>query len=310
MKQQPIELTGDLFERDYQNKDDAEKITRPSVTYWSDVWRRLKQNKLAMAGFFVIITFIILAIIGPYLNRYTYYEQNFADKNLTPNWKYWFGTDNAGRDLWTRAWHGARVSLFIGFMATLIDFIIGALYGGIAGLKGGKVDDIMMRISEVLYSIPYLLIVILLMVILGRGLFPLILAMTITGWLRMARLCRGQVIKLREYEFVHAAEALGGGTRWILFKHLIPNTMGPILVNVTLTIPTAIFGEAVLSFLGLGVQPPMSSWGSMANDALQSLLVGRAYQLFVPAFLISLTMLAFNVFGDGLRDALDPKLRR
>ncbi|WP_105615691.1 ABC transporter permease [Vallitalea okinawensis] len=305
-----IKVTPDMFESVSDNYTDAEKITRPSVTYWKDVWRRLKENKLAMFGLIIISILIFLAFLGPYMNRFSYYEQDFNIRNQWPDSVHWFGTDTLGRDLWTRAWYGARISLFIGFMATIIDFIIGAIYGGISGLKGGKVDEIMMRFAEVLYSIPHLLMVILLMVIMDPGLFPIILAMTITGWLRMARLVRGQVLQLKEQEFVHAAEAVGADTKWILRKHLIPNTMGPILVNVTLTIPTAIFAEATLSFLGLGVQAPMASWGSMANDALQSLFTGTTYQLFIPAFLISLTMFGFNVLGDGLRDALDPKLRK
>lgn len=305
-----INFTPDMFESVNDNFADAEKITRPSITYWKDVWRRLKENKLAMFGLIIISILIILALIGPYINQFSYFEQDFNIRNQWPDKVHWFGTDTLGRDLWTRAWYGARISLFIGFMATIIDFIIGAIYGGISGLKGGKVDEIMMRFAEVLYSIPYLLMVILLMVIMDPGLFPIILAMTITGWLRMARLVRGQVLQLKEQEFVHAAEAVGADTKWILKKHLIPNTMGPILVNVTLTVPTAIFAEATLSFLGLGVQAPMASWGSMANDALQSLFTGTTYQLFIPAFLISLTMFGFNVLGDGLRDALDPKLRK
>lgn len=305
-----IEFNKELFEPVYDNFANAEKISRPSITYWADVWRRLRENKLAMFGLTVIVVLCVLAIVGPYLNKYNYSDQNFDNKNLWPNGEHWFGTDDMGRDLWTRTWHGARISLIIGFAAAGIDFIIGALYGGIAGLKGGKVDEIMMRIAEVLYSIPYLLVVILLMVALGRGLGPIILALTLTGWLRMARLVRGQVLQLKEQEFVHAAEALGASTPWILSKHLIPNTMGPILVNITLTVPSAIFAEATLGFLGLGVQAPKASWGSMANDGIQSLFTGYTYQLFIPAFLISLTMFGFNVLGDGLRDALDPKLRK
>ncbi|WP_094551927.1 ABC transporter permease [Petroclostridium xylanilyticum] len=309
MKNQ-INFTQDMFLPVTHNFEDAEKIFRPSISYWSDVWRRLRQNKLAMFGLFIIVLLIIFAIIGPYLNGYTYYEQDFTKKNLAPNSEFWFGTDSAGRDIFTRAWYGARISLFIGIMAAAIDFIMGVIYGGISGLKGGRVDEIMMRIAEVLYSIPYLLVVILLMVVMGQGLWTIILAMTMTGWIPMARLVRGQVLQLKEQEYVQAANALGASTSWILLKHLIPNTMGPILVNITLTVPTAIFSEATLSFLGLGVPAPMASWGTMANDALSSLLVGYEYQLFIPAFLISLTMFAFNVLGDGLRDALDPRLRK
>lgn len=304
-----IKLTEDMFLPAENQTKEADRIARPTVSYWADAWRRLKTNKLAMFGLIIIILLIVMAIIGPYLNGYTYYEQDFTKKNVKPNAEHWFGTDSSGRDLFTRAWYGARISLFIGFMAALIDFVIGIIYGGISAVKGGRTDNTMMRIAEVLYAIPYLLMVILMMVVLGRGLWTIIIAMTITGWIPMARLVRGQVLQLKEYEFVQAANALGASTVWTLRRHMIPNTMGPILVNVTLTVPTAIFAEATLSFLGLGVPAPQASWGTMASDSLGSILIGNFYQLFIPAFLISLAMFAFNVFGDGLRDALDPRLR-
>lgn len=305
-----VQLREEMFHPVTDNFKNAEKIARPSVSYWADAWRRLKENKLAMFGLFLIITLSFFAIFGPYMNGYTYYEQNFMEKNLTPNADHWFGTDQMGRDIFTRVWYGARISLFIGLMAALIDFLMGVIYGGLSGIKGGRTDDVMMRIAEVLYAIPYLLMVILLMVVMPKGLWTIILAMTLTGWIPMARLVRGQVLQLKEQEFVQASHALGAKSSWVLRKHLLPNTMGPILVNVTLTVPTAIFAEATLSFLGLGIPAPEASWGTMANDALGSILVGNFYQLFFPAFLISLTMFAFNVFGDGLRDALDPKLRK
>jgi dipeptide transport system permease protein len=303
-------LTKDMFLPVDNDFKEAEKIARPSLSYWADVWIRLRENRLAMIGLITIIVLIIMAIIGPYLNGYTFYEQDFTKKNLRPNAEHWFGTDSSGRDLFTRAWYGARISLFIGFMAAFIDFMIGVFYGGISGIRGGKTDNIMMRIAEVLYAIPFLLMVILIMIVLERGLWSIIIAMSITGWIQMARLVRGQVLQLKENEFVQAATAMGASTSWILRKHMIPNTMGPILVNITLTVPTAIFVEATLSFLGLGIPAPQASWGTMASDALGSILIGNFYQLMIPAALISLTMFAFNVFGDGLRDALDPKLRK
>jgi dipeptide transport system permease protein len=262
-----------------------------------------------MLGLITIVILLIMAIIGPHLNGYTYYEQDFTKKNIKPNAEHWFGTDSAGRDLFTRCWYGARISLFIGFMAALIDFVIGVLYGGISAVKGGRTDNVMMRIAEILYSIPYLLTVILVMIVLERGIWPIIIAMSITGWIQMARLVRGQVLQLKEQEFVQASRAMGAKMSWILRKHMIPNTLGPILVNITLTVPTAIFAEATLSFLGLGVPAPQASWGTLVNDSLGSIHIGNFYQLFIPAILISVTMLAFNVFGDGLRDALDPRLR-
>ncbi|MDQ0176805.1 ABC transporter permease [Bacillus chungangensis] len=305
-----IKFTETMFLPAEENFKEAEKITRPTVSYWSDAWRRLKMNKLAMVGLAIIILLVMMAIIGPYLNDFTYYEQDYTKKNLRPNAEHWFGTDSAGRDLFTRAWYGARISLFIGLAAALIDFAIGVLYGGISGMKGGKVDNAMMRIAEIIYAIPYLLMVILMMVVLGRGLWTIIIAMTITGWIPMARLVRGQVLQLKEYEFVQAAKVMGANTTWTLRKHLIPNSLGPILVNVTLTVPSAIFAEATLGFLGLGIPAPEASWGTMASDALGSILIGNFYQLFVPAILISLAMFGFNVLGDGLRDALDPRLRK
>jgi dipeptide transport system permease protein len=303
-------LTEEMFLPAEDNFKEADKIARPTISYWANVWRRLRVNKLAMLGLILIILLVIMAIIGPHINGYTYYEQDFSKKNLRPNAEHWFGTDSSGRDMFTRAWYGARISLFIGLMAALIDFLIGVIYGGISALKGGSIDNALMRIAEVLYAIPYLLMVILVMVMFGddqRGLLPIIVAMTITGWIPMARLVRGQVLQLREFEYVQAANAAGARTSWILRKHMIPNTMGPILVNLTLTVPTAIFAEATLSFLGLGIPAPKASWGTMASDALSSILIGNFYQLFVPAILISITMFAFNVFGDGLRDALDPR---
>lgn len=303
-------LTADMFRPVTDNFKDAEKIERPSISYRADVWRRLKLNKLAMAGLFIIIVLVIMAIIGPMISGYAYYKQDFTARNLRPSAEHWFGTDSSGRDIFTRIWYGARISLFIGVMAAFIDFVIGVIYGGISGLKGGRVDNIMMRIAEVLYSVPYLLMVILLMVIIGPGLWTIIMAMTLTGWIPMARLVRGQVLQLKEQEYVQASIALGADVKWILMKHILPNTMGLILVNVTLTVPTAIFAEATLSFLGLGIPAPRASWGTMANDALVSLLIGNAYQLFIPGFFISLTMFAFNVLGDGMRDALDPRMRK
>lgn len=299
-----------MFEKVGHTSSEQEKIAGPSISYWKDAWIRLKANKLAMVGFVLILSMIIMAIIGPYLTGYHYFEQDFTKKNLRPNSEHWFGTDSSGRDLFTRAWYGARYSLLIGLMAALIDFVFGVLYGGISALKGGRMDNIMMRVAEVLYAIPFLLMAILMMVILDRGLLSLIIALTITGWIPMARLVRGQMLQLKEYEFVQAANAMGASTGWKLRKHMIPNTMGPILVNMTLTVPTAIFAEATLSFLGLGIPAPKASWGTMASDALGSILIGNFYQLLVPAILISLTMFAFNVFGDGLRDALDPRLRK
>lgn len=308
-------FTKDMFEPADISDRDADKIKRPTINYWPDVWRRLKQNKLAMTGLVLIVVIIAMALAAPFFSKYTYFEQDYSKINLKPNSTHFFGTDELGRDLWARVWIGARYSLIIGILAATIDFLIGVFYGGVAGVANRVADAVMMRVAEVVYSIPYLLVVILLSVVFssegsGTSLFVLVLAITLTSWVPMAILVRGQVLQLRESEYSLASESLGASNGWILKKHIIPNTLGPILVNVTLTIPKAIFAEATLGFLGLGFQAPTSSLGSLANDGLAGMAVGNAYQLIIPAILISLIMFGFNVLGDGLRDALDPRLRK
>jgi oligopeptide transport system permease protein len=279
-----------------------------SVSYWQDAWRRLKKNKFAVAGIFFLALLIFMAIIGPMLTPYTYYETHLHLKNQKPCVAFWFGTDELGRDLFTRIWWGARISLFVGISAALIDMLIGVFYGAFSGLMGGKVDELMMRFADILYSLPYLLVVILLMVVMGPGIATIIIAMTITGWINMARIVRAQILQLKELEFTLAARSLGASKFRILTQHLIPNTIGSIITTMTLTIPSAIFTEAFLSFLGLGVQAPIASWGTMASDGLSALRY-YPWRLFFPAVFISITMLSFNLIGDGLRDALDPRLR-
>ncbi|KUO51678.1 MAG: diguanylate cyclase [Desulfitibacter sp. BRH_c19] len=298
-----------MFEHVGQDRKEAEVLTRPTTTYWQDVWRRLKQNKVAMASLVMISILTVLAVVAPYFNSFSYSDQVLELKNLPPNETYWFGTDSLGRDLFTRIWHGARISLQIGFLTAFIVLVIGVIYGGISGLLGGWVDEVMMRIVEILYSVPFLIYVILLMVIMEPSLKTILIALGAVYWLPMARLVRGQILSLKEQEYILAARTLGAGNLRILFRHLIPNTMGPILVYTTLAIPEAIFTEAWLSFLGLGVSAPIASWGALASDGLKGI---RAYpwQLLFPALFISLTILCFNLFGDGLRDALDPRTRK
>lgn len=310
-----IIFTDDMFELASREDKNVDKIRRPSIKYWPDVWRRLKQNKLAMSGLIIIIFMIFMATFGTEINGFKYFEQDYDLINIHPNKVHWFGTDELGRDMFTRVWYGSRYSLLIGILATVIDFMIGVIYGGIAGMATRRVDAVMMRIAEVIYSIPYLLVVILLSVVFstagsGTSMFVLILAMSLTSWVPMSILVRGQVLQLKESEYALASESLGGSKSWILKKHIIPNTIGPILVNVTLSIPRAIFAEATLSFLGLGLQPPKSSLGNLANDGLAGMAVGNSYQIIIPAIFISLIMFGFNVLGDGLRDALDPRLRK
>jgi len=304
-----FELKQADFEPLQKNEADAERIGGPSRTFLQDAWRRFKQNKLAMFGIVVIVILAFLSIFGSMISGHNYYTNDLVNANKPPSVEHWFGTDNLGRDLFARTWYGARISLFIGLMAALLDLVIGVLWGAISGYFGGKVDEYMMRIADILSGVPYLLVVILLLVVMGQGLWTLIIAMTITGWINMARIVRGEVMRLRSEEYVMAARSLGASTSRILKKHLIPNTFGPVLVTLTLSIPTAIFTEAFLSYLGLGVPAPKASWGTMTSDALPALQY-LPYQLFFPAFFICLTMLAFNIIGDGLRDALDPKERK
>ncbi|KQL50200.1 diguanylate cyclase [Brevibacillus choshinensis] len=287
-----------------------EPLLGTSRSSFQEAREKLLKNKLAMAGMIIIISLILMAAIGPYLIPYSYSEQSLLDTDMPPDLQHWFGTDDLGRDIFARTWVGARISLFIGITAALIDLLIGVIYGAIAGYAGGKTEEVMMRIADMLYSLPHLLVTILLMVVLKPGLLTIILAMTATGWIGMARLVRGQVLQLKEMEYVIAAKALGSSFPRILFKHLIPNTIGPITVAMTLTIPGAIFSEATLSFLGLGVPVPLASWGTMTSDGLVGILTGQPWRILFPAMLISLTMFAFNVLGDGLRDALDPRHRK
>lgn len=284
-------------------------LSRPSTTYWQDSWRRLKKNKAAMLGLYLILFIILLAVIGPMLSGYSYSDQKLEMANQPPSSQYWFGTDNLGRDMFTRVLYGARISLSIGIMASLINLTIGVIYGGISGYFGGRTDSIMMRIVDILYGIPLLLYVILLMVVLKPGLTNIFIALGLVYWLRMARMVRGQVLVLKEQEYILAARLIGAGSWRIILRHLIPNSMGPIIVTMTLAIPEAIFTEAFLSFIGLGVSAPMASWGVLASEGVNSL---RSYpfQLFFPAVAISVTMLSFNFLGDGLRDALDPRMRK
>ncbi len=297
------------FEPIYYEQSDAEKIAGESTSFWKDAWRRFKQNKLAIMGIVVIVLLGIMSIIGTIISGQNYYDNDLLNANQSPSMEHWFGTDNLGRDIFARTWYGARISLFIGLTAAFLDLIIGVVWGTVSGYLGGKVDEYMMRIADILSGVPYLLVVILLMVIMPPGLWTLIIAMTITGWIGMARIVRGEVLKLKAEEFVLASKSLGATTFRVMSKHLIPNALGAILVTLTLTIPNAIFTEAFLSFLGLGVPAPQASWGTMTSDALASLRY-YPFQLFFPAFFICLTMLAFNVVGDGMRDALDPKDRR
>ncbi|GAB6108473.1 ABC transporter permease [Fusibacter bizertensis] len=393
-------INKELWEAIPKENKDSEIISRPSMTYWQDAWRRLKQNKLSMIGLLFIAFMVLTAVVGPYVISHDYSTQELTLANIPPsieiykvdensyfymhseyklfgvtkdgvllekiketnndmtnrtrlynidgnevlldysyavkkaednpegikfklmlngeeikpfdkvhNKTYVFGTDALGRDMLARVIYGARISLLIALIATLVNFFIGVLYGGISGYFGGRVDNLMMRIVDIINVIPLLLYVILLSVIIGSGLKSIIIALGSVYWVGMARIVRGQVLSLKEQEYVLSARTLGASSMRIMIRHLIPNAMGPIIVSMTMLIPSAIFTEAFLSFIGLGVSAPLASWGTLANDALGGLR-SYPYQLFVPSIAISLTMLAFNFLGDGLRDALDPRLRK
>ncbi len=286
----------------------SEDLPEKGVSYWKDAWIRIRANRPAIFGLTVLVIIIGFAILVPFFSPHTYYETHLALKNTAPCASFWFGTDELGRDLCTRIWWGARISLFVGIAAAVIDMAIGVFYGAFAGMVGGKVEEFMMRMTDILHTLPHLLIVILLMVIMKPGVTTILIALTITGWINMARIVRAQILQIKQNDFVIAAYMLGA-TRWrILFRHLIPNSIGSIITTMTLTIPAAIFTEAFLSFLGLGVQAPIASWGTMASDGLSALRY-YPWRLFFPAGFISITMLALNLLGDGIRDAFDPRLR-
>jgi len=301
-------LTREMF-RKLAKRPSAEAIAGESVPLWRDAMRRLVRNRLAMSGLAFLALLSAMAVIGPVISPHDYYTNNLDMTNQPPSAEYWFGTDHLGRDLFSRVWMGARISLTVGLAAAFIDLIIGVVYGGIMGYAGGRLDEAMNKISEILYSIPYLLVVILLLVVMEPSMWTIIAALCVTGWINMSWIVRGQILQLKTQEYVLAARSMGAGPMRILFRHLIPNSLGPIIVTLTLSVPSAIFAEAFLSFLGLGVQSPAASWGTMINDSLASWSL-YPWQLLIPAALLSLTMLAFNVFGDGLRDAFDPKLKK
>lgn len=295
--------------------EQAEGAMRPSRTIWQETIISILKSKIAVVGLFLLLVIFFLAIFGPSMVPYSHSEQSLESANLAPSKEHWFGTDHLGRDMWVRTWHGARVSLTIGLAAAFFDLLFGVAIGGISGYMAGRgklgdrIDNILMRIVEVLYGIPYLLVVILLMVIMEPGIVTIIIALSVTGWIGMARIVRGEVLQLKQLEYVQAAQKLGTSHWNIIWKHLIPNTLGVIIVNLTFTIPTAIFAEAFLSFIGLGVQSPHASWGTMTNDALGVILSGEWWRLVFPALMISITMFAFNAFGDGLQDVFDPRNR-
>jgi len=300
-------ITRDMLAKVHPGGKSAEALVRPSLTYYQDAWRRLRQNRVAMAGLVLVCLYILLSVIGPMMVRWDF-RTNSMDMDLPPSREHWFGTDTLGRDMWARVWVGARISLFIGFISAILNSVVGVAVGGVSGYFGGAVDMIMMRLVDVLYGVPYMIIAILAMLVLGPGIASLIAAMVFVGWIGIARMVRGQILQLKEQEFVLAAEVLGAGHARIIFRHLIPSVSGLVITNLTMAVPRAVFSEAFLSFIGLGIQPPYPSWGQLARYGADCFRI-YPWELFIPAFFISTTMLSLNLLGDGLRDALDPTLR-
>ena len=331
-------LPAESFERVHIDSTQAERIVKPSLSFWQDAWLRIRKNKAAIVSMIILLLIVLMSFIGPVLSPQESDHQTITHANLPPkvpgleklgifdgvgtlagkevdlyemkkvDTYYWFGTDGLGRDLFSRVWEGTRVSLLIAFAAALIDMVIGVAYGGISGYYGGRVDDIMQRIVEILIGIPTLVIVILMIMFMPPGMMAIIIAITITGWTGMSRIVRGQVLKFKNQEFVLASRTLGVSNSRIITKHILPNILGIIIINTMFTIPTAIFFEAFLSFIGLGLQPPAASLGTLINDGYK-LIQFQPHILFIPAIIISLLMISFNLLGDGLRDALDPKMK-
>lgn len=334
-------IAKDMFAPAHIDPSKSEKISKPSLNFWQDSWLRVRKNKGAVISMVLLVLVIIMAFVGPMLTPYEYDAQNTKHNNLPPriqglenvHWLpfdgtlqrrngteynayevrkidtyYWFGTDSLGRDLFARVWKGTQISLLIAFLAALIDMIIGVTYGAVSGYIGGKTDSFMQRIIEILVGIPNLIVVVLMIMVLKPGIIPIVIALTITGWTSMARVVRAQVLKFKGQEFVLAAKTLGASDSSIVFKHMIPNMFGVIIINTMFSIPNAIFFEAFLSFIGLGLQDPHASLGSLVEDGFKS-MIAFPYQMIIPSIMIALIMVCFNLVADGLRDALDPKMR-
>lgn len=332
---------------DFQLKDNAGEIAIDtnfaSQSFWKDVFVRYFRKTSAVVGLILIVLITIMAVIGPGMNEYTYSGQELSQKNFAPRVKflenfgildgseslstttgsmkinyyenkglddvyYWFGSDNFGRDIWTRTWSGARVSLIIAVAAAIIDMLIGMSYGLISGYFGGKVDMVMQRFLEIANGIPRLVIVTLLLLVLKPGMLTIIFALMLTEWVGMSRIARAEMLKLKEQEFVLASRTLGAGSFFIIFKEVLPNIIGPIITQVMFSIPTAIFTEAFLSFVGLGIPVPQCSLGSLISEGFNSFTT-HPYQIIPPIVVMALLMLSFNLVGDGLREALDPKMK-
>jgi len=279
------------------------------TSLWADAWMRLRQNKLAIFGLCIVLFMILIALLTPWIAPYSYFEQDLDLGAVPPSVDHWMGTDTFGRDLLTRIMYGGRISLMVGFLATAVALTIGVLWGTVSGFFGGRTDAFMMRTVDILYALPFTIFIILLMVVFGRNILLLFMAIGAVEWLTMARIVRGQVLTIRQQEYIDAAITMGLPKTQIMLRHVIPNTLGTIIVYVTLTIPNVILLESFLSFLGLGVQPPQSSWGLLISYGVET-MEEYPWLLFFPAVVLSITLFSLNFLGDGLRDALDPKASR
>lgn len=323
------------FERIFDHDQVKTDIVYKGISFWKDVSTRFYKNRGALFGLVLIAIIFFMAIFAPYWNDHTYKSINTEHVNLPPrviglekasildgkidgrnyyedehlkNVYYWFGTDSLGRDLWTRVWEGTRVSLYIAFLAIIIDMFIGISYGLISGYVGGRTDMIMQRIIEVLSGIPNLVVVTLFVLVFSPGIFSISLALVITGWIGMSRVVRSQVLKLKEFEFILASKTLGASSAQIIFKDLLPNIFGQVIIMSMFSIPRAIFYESFLAFIGLGLQPPSASLGVLISTGYKSILV-YPYIIVAPVIVLAILMFSFNLLADGLRDALDPKMK-
>lgn len=304
-----METKEQLFRKLTKEEKNDEFIAIESKTFFQSVVSDFKKNKKAVVGLVVLIVVVLMSIFGPMFLHYSYDEQDIAIRNANPSLEHFFGTDKMGRDIFVRILYGGRISLGVGLIAALVNLILGTLYGGIAGYVGGKTDMLMMRVVDIMYSVPSMLYIVLIMLWLGAGVGSIILGISITCWIGMARIVRQEVKTLKEQEFTMAAFVLGASSRRILIKHLLVNSMGPIIVNVTLQVPQAIFTEAWLSFLGVGISAPKASWGTLA-EAARELIQVYPLQTVYPLVAICLTIISFNFVGEGLERALDPKRKR
>ncbi|MCF0108915.1 MAG: ABC transporter permease [Erysipelotrichaceae bacterium] len=308
MSENKLILTDDMFEKLDDSEKNSEFIAIESKTFFVDAWNKFRKNKLALGGLVFLTIMILLAIFVPMFSKYAYEGQDLMSRNVLPCAEHLFGTDKLGRDIMVRVFYGARISLAIGFATALINLVIGILYGGIAGYIGGKVDMVMMRIIDIIYAVPSLLYVVLILMVFGNSITSMMIAICATSWISMARQVRAQIMSLKEMEFALAARVIGASDMRILLKHLVINAIGPIIVCLTMMVPSAIFTESFLSFVGIGLDPTIPSWGKLANDC-RPLLFTYPIQIIWPIAAICLTILSLNFVGDGLGEAFDTNRR-